>query len=149
MVEENHEGLMSLIASAKEPTLPACPRVLVVDDEPQLVEAIRDFIEGNLDCHLTIAASLKEAKKILSTQPVELLVTDVKLPDGDGTDLLPALRKHQPLAEAIVITGAPSVEVTINALRHGAADFLAKPFTAAGLVERVRRALYRQSEAAK
>src|SRR5688500_12478346 len=91
------------------------PRVLVVDDEPNLVELIGDVTRASMNCQMLTAANLKEANKILATQQIELLVTDVHLPDGDGMTLLPSLCKHQPLASAIVITGSPTVDGAICA----------------------------------
>jgi DNA-binding response OmpR family regulator len=142
---------MSAIADAIKPTQPtqSRPRVLVVEDEPTLRELLQDAFGRSLECQLHFAANIAEARRILSTQPIELLVTDISLPDGDGTDLLEAVRKHQPLAESIVITGKASMDGAINAFRHGAADFLPKPFTVDHLLARVRRVLYRQSIIAK
>jgi DNA-binding NtrC family response regulator len=73
--------------------------------------------------------SLKQAKRIMATDQIDLLVADVGLPDGDGLTLLKSLRARQPLAEAIIITGSPSVDGAIAAMRGGAADLLPKPFT--------------------
>jgi FixJ family two-component response regulator len=120
---------------------------LVVDDEADILGIISDTV--GKDCKLIAARSLAEAEHVLHTQGIELMVTDVHLPDGDGTALLPLLRREQPCATAIVITGSPSVDGAIAALRHGALDFLTKPFTATDLAERVSRALKRQSAIAK
>jgi FixJ family two-component response regulator len=123
------------------------PRVLVVDDEADIVGIIRDTV--GKECKLIVARTVAEAQQVLHTQGVELLVADVHLPDGDGTALLPLLRHEQPCANAIVITGSPSVEGAVAALRHGAVDFLTKPFTVAELSERVGRALKNQALVAK
>jgi FixJ family two-component response regulator len=120
------------------------PRVLVVDDEQGLLEVVSDVV-GGMDCHVTVATSVAQAKRKLIGETFELLVTDVMLPDGDGTSLLSTLRRHQPTATAIVITGNPSVDGAISALRSGAVDFVPKPFNAQVLIERVRRALDRQT----
>lgn len=125
------------------------PRVLVVDDEADILGIITDAVGKEHSCKLIQARSLGEAKQILESQPVELLVTDVNLPDGDGTALLPLLRREQPNANAIVITGSPSVDGAIAALRHGAVDFLKKPFTMKELSERVGRALKHQAATVK
>ncbi|HEY8668339.1 MAG TPA: response regulator [Tepidisphaeraceae bacterium] len=125
------------------------PRVLVVDDEPMLIEMVGDLVGRNISCNLISAANIHEARHILETQPIELLVTDVNLPDGDGMSLLPTLRRQSPNASAIVITGSPTVDGAINALRHGALDFMPKPFTAENLVDRVRKALERQEKIAR
>lgn len=120
------------------------PRVLVVDDEPGLVEMISEVVAG-LDCKVITARSLSQARRALSRGNVELLLTDVKLPDGDGMSLLASLHKHKPTATAIVMTGSPSVDGAISAIRGGAIDFVAKPFNNNHLVDRIRMALEQQS----
>jgi response regulator of citrate/malate metabolism len=125
------------------------PRILVVDDEPNLVELVDEVVGSGMSCHIIRAKNIAEARKLLATEPIELLVADVNLPDGDGTSLLATLRQKQPSASAIVITGAPSVDRAITALRDGALDFLPKPFTAKHLQERVRKALMTQAIIAK
>jgi FixJ family two-component response regulator len=128
---------------------PQPPRVLIVDDEPNLLEAIGDVVGRSMGCRVVSAASVAQARKILASQQIELMVADLHLPDGDGMSLLPALREHQPHASAIVITGSPSVGHAIDALRGGAVDFVPKPFTHNHLVERVAKALERQAIVAK
>lgn len=125
------------------------PRVLVVDDEADILGIMSEAVGNAHCCKLIQARSLGEAQHILESQPVDLLVTDVHLPDGDGTALLPLLRREQPNANAIVISGSPSVDGTIAAMRHGANDFLKKPFTMTELSERVGRALKHQAAGVK
>jgi FixJ family two-component response regulator len=125
------------------------PRVLIVDDEAELVELISDTVGGKLGCRLVVARNVAQARKVLESQNVDLLLTDVHLPDGDGKSLLPVLHLHQPQAQAIVITGRPDLDAAIEAMREGASDFLPKPFTGTDLVERVKRALARAAAATK
>jgi DNA-binding response OmpR family regulator len=125
------------------------PRILVVDDEPTLIELVGDVVGGSINCKVLSAGSISEARKIMASTPIELLVADVNLPDGDGTALLSALKLQQPHANAIVITGAPSIAGAINAIRGGAIDFLPKPFSADQLVARVNKALEQQKSGAK
>ena len=125
------------------------PRILVVDDEPMLTDLVGDVVGGQIACNVISAANIAEARKILATTPIELLVADVHLPDGKGTDLLPSLRASQPHANAIVITGQPSMDGAISAMREGAVDFLPKPFSAEHLVTRVAKALEHQALAVK
>jgi DNA-binding response OmpR family regulator len=127
----------------------AKPRVLVVDDEADLVELISDTVGKRLGCKLISAKNVAQARKVLESQKVDLLLTDVHLPDGDGISLLQVLHLHQPQAQAIVITGAASMDGAIEALREGASDFVPKPFNAVDLAERVKLALGRAAEAAK
>jgi FixJ family two-component response regulator len=77
------------------------------------------------------------------------LITDVNLPDGKGTELLPLLADRQPATSAIVITADPSMDVAISAMRKGALDFLPKPFTRENLLDRVVAALRRQARDAQ
>lgn len=125
------------------------PRVLVVDDEPELVELIEDSVRRGVDCRVVVADSIESARRILASGPVQVMVTDLHLPDGDGISLLPELRQHQPNASAIVITGSPSLDGAISALRGGALDFVPKPFSAEHLVERVRNGIERHAQRTK
>lgn len=142
---------MAPVASNKQknPIQKKPPQILVVDDEPNLIELVGDVVRGKIDCHVLSAKDVAEAKKIMATTHVEVLVADVHLPDGNGTQLVAALRKHNPQASAIVITGEPSVDRAISAIREGAVDFLPKPFDAEALVTRVNKALEKQSLLAK
>jgi FixJ family two-component response regulator len=123
----------------KNTTPKVLPRVLVVDDEPMLIELVGDIIGSGVE--VIPAKNLGEARRIMAKQAIELLVADVNLPDGNGMSLLAALRQQQPTASAIVITGAPSVDGAISAMRQGALDFVPKPFSAEQLNERVQNAL--------
>jgi len=134
--------------SQKQPTT-FRPRILVVDDEPSVVGLLDDVVGGTIPCEIIKADSIATAKKVLATQGVELMVADVCLPDGQGTDLISALKYYQPSARAVVITGKPTMNGAINAIREGAVDFLPKPFSAQQLLDRVNAALKSQSESAK
>lgn len=127
--------------AAKSTTAPAVrPRVLVVDDEPALVELLGDVVVS-LGCTVVTAGTVAEARRVIARGAVHVLVTDVKLPDGDGTALLDALRKYHPTARAIVITGDPTVAAATTAIRQGAVDFVPKPFDHRAIVAHVRNAL--------
>src|SRR4051794_25358313 len=141
--------MATTVSAPKFATKAIRPRVLVVDDEPDLLTLVREVVGGQVQCKILAARNVAEAKQILAREPVELLVTDLHLPDGDGMSLLPALREHQPTAESIIITGQPSVGAAIDAMRAGAVDFLPKPFNADQLVTRVNLALDRQRKSAK
>jgi DNA-binding response OmpR family regulator len=127
----------------------ARPKVLVVDDEPELIELICDVFARTNDCRLVAARDLREAEAIIKREPVDLLLADVRLPDGDGMSLLPKLHDANPAAAAVVITGEPSLTGAIDAMRAGVVDFLPKPFSAEHLLARVRSALKIQAAAAR
>lgn len=139
------------MAAKPPPAAPVAgtPVILVVDDEPQLIELVGDVIGRELPCRLIAARDLREAQRHINQTSLDLLLADLHLPDGDGMTLLSHLQDRQPLAGAVVITGKPTITNTIGALRGGAYDFLPKPFTAEQLVDRVRRALDRQARHAR
>jgi FixJ family two-component response regulator len=123
--------------------------VLLVEDEPTLVEVVHDILRREIGCEVIPAANLEEAAKILAGEPVQLVITDIHLPDGDGMNLLPSIRKNHPTATTIVMTGQPSMDGAINAIRGGAIDFVPKPFDTQQLLGHVRKALDRQATLAR
>ncbi|HEX4054500.1 MAG TPA: response regulator [Tepidisphaeraceae bacterium] len=136
---------MTPIRQAPQTQRAASPHVLIVDDESDVVEFVGDALSRNLDCRFASATTFAEASRALQSQAVDLLIVDLNLPDGRGAELLATLRQRHPLASAIVVTGSPSVETAVSALRDGAVDFLAKPFTVDEFLRRIRTALHRNS----
>ncbi len=127
----------------------ASPQVLIVDDESDVVELLGEALTRNVDCGLVSAGTIAQASETMQSQSVDLMIVDLHLPDGDGSELLAALKEKHPLASAIVVTGSPSVDSAVSALRDGAVDFLAKPFTIDEFLHRIRSALHRNSIRAK
>jgi two-component system response regulator PilR (NtrC family) len=104
----------------------AAPRLLVVDDEPDL----RTLYELTLireGYHVDSAGTVDEAWRILVDEPYDLLITDMRLPDGTGLDLLARLESAGRPEKAIVITAYGSPENAVEALKSGAYDYLTKP----------------------
>jgi DNA-binding response OmpR family regulator len=141
--------MAATMKSTLENTVRARPAVLIVDDEPAMLELVRDVLDRTIDCRLISAGSIHEAKRILDEQPVQVVLLDVNLPDGDGMSLLPVIREKHPTAQSVVITGQPSLDGAIGAIRAGVSDFLPKPFAADDLRGRVDRAIKRQAVHAK
>jgi len=114
--------------------------IAIVEDEPNLRELLSDLLGA--DGHTVRAlASIGAAEKALATWAPDLLVLDVKLPDGDGLQLLERLRKSGVRVPAIVTTAFGTVDRAIQALRAGASDFLVKPVDNGRLKAAVARAL--------
>jgi FixJ family two-component response regulator len=151
--KDQGEKMLPTVKSEKSDTPPVLrkepARVLIVEDEPTLVEIIHDILRREIGCTVSSAPNIEEAERALLDQQVDLVITDVNLPDGNGMNLLPSIQKNHPTASAIIITGAPSVEGAISAIRHGAVDFLPKPFDTQQLIDRIRKALDRQAVVAK
>ncbi|MGF1633941.1 MAG: response regulator [Phycisphaerae bacterium] len=136
--------MMAAVNSPKQTTRRVTYSILVIDDEPDVRELVCDVVGRRPDCRINQAATLAEARQRLSEEPTDLVLVDVNLPDGNGMDILDELAENQPEAQAIVITGRPSVEQILGAFRSGFIDYLPKPFDAEHLNERVDRGLSRQ-----
>ena len=115
-------------------------RVLVIDDDPGLAEVIELLLEneGHTPLH---AATVKEGvERALSASP-DIVVTDLKLPDGTGLDVVQRVRAGRPELPLILITSYSSLDSAIGALRAGAVDYLIKPFENDDFLQAVERAL--------
>ncbi|WP_420227437.1 sigma-54-dependent transcriptional regulator [Pigmentiphaga litoralis] len=101
------------------------PHVLIVDDEPNTRAALAEIIADE-GFTTAVAGDLREARIQIVRQAPDVVLTDLKLPDGTGMDLFKELEPGIPV-EVILITGHASVESAVDALRLGAADYLVKP----------------------
>ena len=100
--------------------------VLVVDDESDIRELLEITLSRmNLDSHA--AANVSEAKSLLENQSFDLCLTDMKLPDGTGIELVEHIQENFPHIPVAVITAFGSMEAAIKALKAGAFDFVSKP----------------------
>jgi DNA-binding NtrC family response regulator len=102
-------------------------RVLVVDDEKDFLETLVNRLNRrNIDT--TGAASGEEAVDLMKHKLFDVVVLDIKMPGGmDGIETLREMKKVQPLAEIILLTGHASVETSIEGMKLGAFDYLLKP----------------------
>jgi DNA-binding NtrC family response regulator len=114
-------------------------RVLVVDDEDILAWSIDTELKA-LGAEVTSAGSVREALERFPAAAPDLAITDLKLPDGNGLELLKKWRLEQPDMPVILITAHGAIDSAITALRLGAFDYLQKPFDMKGLLAAVRRA---------
>jgi len=113
-------------------------RVLVVDDEPKLGKLVQEALE--LDGHQVVrAGGGRQALVELAARPFEVVVTDLKMPEVDGMDVLREARKARPAPEVVLMTAFGSAESAVAAMKAGAADYLTKPFAFDELRIRVRR----------
>lgn len=114
-------------------------RVLVVDDEDILAWSIDTELKA-LGAEVTRAGSVREALERFPLAAPDLAITDLKLPDGNGLELLKKWRLDHPEMPVILITAHGAIDSAITALRLGAFDYLQKPFDMKALLAAVRRA---------
>ncbi|MBN2267709.1 MAG: sigma-54-dependent Fis family transcriptional regulator [Candidatus Babeliaceae bacterium] len=115
-------------------------RILIVDDAKATLEVLQRNLTS-AGYHVFTVSSVAEALKILENTPLELVITDLKMPKVSGLDLVRHVRENFKDTEVMMITGYPSIEGAVNAVKTGAEEFLAKPFTDEELLAAVRRVL--------
>ncbi len=114
--------------------------ILVVDDAPNTLEVLRRNLTSK-GYQVFTAPGVVEAIKILDATPVDLVLTDLKMPKVSGLDLIKHVRENFKDTEVMMITGYATVEGAVKALKTGAEEYLPKPFTDEELFSAVRRAL--------
>jgi len=115
-------------------------RILVVDDESSITGAL-DLILGERGYQVKTAASVAEAVELLPRHHFDLVLTDLKLADSTGIELLTRVKLESPETEVILMTAHGSIELTIEAIKRGAYYYVEKPFTPEQLLMLVERAL--------
>ncbi len=102
------------------------PRALIIDDEQDICELIKISL-SNFDLDVDSVHTYREAVEHIHNQTYQLCLTDMRLPDGDGLDLLKEIQKTQPQLPVAVITAHGTMDSAIVALKRGAFDFVSKP----------------------
>ncbi|HXK02251.1 MAG TPA: sigma-54 dependent transcriptional regulator [Verrucomicrobiae bacterium] len=115
-------------------------RILVVDDSADTLEVLQRNLQSK-GYRVYSSSSVAEAIGILERTTVELVITDLKMPKVSGLELVRHVRANYAETEVMMITGYPSVGSAVDAVRLGAEDYLAKPFTDEELYAAVARAL--------
>ena len=115
-------------------------RVLLIDDDPGVSEVIGLLLERE-NYRVERAGSVRSALERLQAVEFELVVTDLKLSDGTGLDVIGAVRSRRPRLPIMMITSYSSVDSAIAALRGGAVDYVIKPFNNDDFLRAVSRAL--------
>jgi DNA-binding NtrC family response regulator len=119
-------------------------KILVVDDEPSVTESL-SLILTDAGFEVLTAQSFAESTTILKQVPVDLVITDLRLADASGIDLITHVKRTTPDVEVILMTGYGSLDITIEAIKAGAYYYLEKPYTPDRLFALVDRALQLQA----
>jgi two-component system, NtrC family, response regulator PilR len=114
--------------------------VLIVDDEPDLLELV-SLTLSRMNLESRTAADVASAQRLLKAQHFDLCLTDMRMPDGDGLDLVRWIQDHRPDVPVAVITAHGNVESAVRALKLGAFDFVSKPLDLAILRKLVGSAI--------
>ncbi|MBI4841835.1 MAG: sigma-54-dependent Fis family transcriptional regulator [candidate division NC10 bacterium] len=118
-------------------------RILLVDDEADTLDACTQILRKD-GYQVETAVSAREAIQLLRSRPFDLAITDLKMPQVDGLELLKAIKRVDPEMAVVMITGYATVETAVASMKEGAYDYIPKPFTPDELRLVVRNALERQ-----
>jgi DNA-binding NtrC family response regulator len=119
-------------------------RVLVVDDEENIREILTEYL-NDIGYSVTCAVNGQEALQIYSGGHFDIILSDLVMRPMDGMELLNEIRKVDPDTIFIMITGHPSVESAMEAIKKGARDYITKPFNIDEIRLKIERALLERS----
>lgn len=114
--------------------------VLIADDEPDIRELFQDLLEPS-GAQVRLASSGAEALAAIEESEPDLAILDVRMPAPDGLSILQQLRERGSTLPVIIVTAQESSTVTIEAMQHGAYDYIAKPFEPDAMLSLIERAL--------
>jgi two-component system, NtrC family, response regulator PilR len=118
----------------------AAEKILIVDDEPDICELL-EITLSRMGLETRAAQSIAQAHRLLAEQPFNLCLTDMRLPDGNGLDLVDHIQQRYPGTPVAVITAHGNMEAAIRALKSGAFDFISKPIDLKNLRQLIASAL--------
>ena len=113
-------------------------KMIIVDDEPDLLILLQKVLEKKCNCRVDIARSGAEALALAAEELPDVVLTDVKMPHMDGFQLLEELKKLDETITILVMSAFGTIEVAVQALKQGAYDFFEKPFDNAEIIRVVR-----------
>lgn len=116
-------------------------RILIVDDDEFILDLCAQTLSELRDTDIVLENHSARASERLTTDSFDLLITDIRMPEMDGMDLLRVARQHDPDLLVLMLTGFPTVETAVESMKLGAADYLTKPFFPDDLLATVRRLL--------
>ena len=110
-------------------------RILICDDEEGVRESLKLILEDNYD--LAFATNGSEAIEKVKSESFDLAILDIKMPKMSGIEALKELKKVSPNIKAIIASGYQSVEAANEAIKHGAGDYMVKPFDSEEVLNKV------------
>jgi DNA-binding NtrC family response regulator len=103
-------------------------RILVVDDEIDILELLELIITDRTDYEVTTTNNPVEVPELLKKHPYDLIITDLRMPDVDGIELIEMVKQIDDQLPFIILTAYGTIESAVEAMRKGAFDYITKPF---------------------
>jgi len=113
--------------------------ILIVDDDPLIRSSLKDIFSELSECTAETAADPFDAMQKLNHKAFDIVFSDIMMPGMNGIDFLKRIKQQDPTISVVMITGFPTVDVAIHAMKEGAVDFLTKPFR----IDEIRRIVTR------
>jgi len=120
-------------------------KVLVVDDEIEMLKSLEKILSHRDDFDIFFLDNSLAARELVQTKKFDLIITDLKMKEVQGTEILKQATLKFPGTPVIMISGYGTIEASVQAMRQGAFDFIEKPFTSKKLFECIERALQTQA----
>ena len=114
--------------------------VLIVDDDPDVLSMLQRLLK-KLEYNPFVAQNGEEALQIIDTNKVDVVVSDLVMPEMDGMELLKRVKSRKGDLPFLMITGHPTIETAVEAIKKGAYDYLTKPFQIEEVQIKIDRAL--------
>jgi len=115
--------------------------ILIVDDETDLLKGLERTINMEIDCRVLLARQGSEALSLIEKEAVDVVLTDIRMPEMDGMTLLKKVKDFDPAITVIIMTAYGSIERAVDAIKAGAYDFIQKPFDEERLIHLLKKGL--------
>ncbi|MFH1489924.1 MAG: sigma-54 dependent transcriptional regulator [Pseudomonadota bacterium] len=116
-------------------------KLLIVDDEPDMVSLLKRTLAPELDCEILTAYSAREALGAIKSGVVDLILLDIKMPEMNGMKLLSKIKENEESPTVVMMTAYGVIEMAVESIRKGAYDFITKPFDETRLILTLKKAL--------
>lgn len=116
------------------------PKILIIEDDTAFCQMLQKFLTKH-GFAVSTSYSIKEAEEQLNTSVFNIILSDVRLPKGNGVTLLPQVKRNSPTTQVILMTGYAEVKTAVSAMKKGAFDYISKPFTPEEILTVINNAL--------
>ena len=117
------------------------PKILIIEDDTAFCQMLQKFLTKN-GFAVSTSYSIKEAEEQLAAKTFDIILSDVRLPKGNGVTLLPQVKRDSPKTQVVLMTGYAEVKTAVNAIKKGAFDYISKPFTPESILAVINDALH-------
>ncbi|MEO0903030.1 MAG: response regulator, partial [Bacteroidota bacterium] len=121
------------------------PKILIIEDDTAFSQMLSRFLTKH-EFVVTATITLKEAISQIKATFFDIVLSDVRLPEGDGVSLLSTIKKESPQTQIIMMTGYAEVTTAVKAMKKGAFDYISKPFTPESILRIIHDALKDESQ---